>query len=390
MNLLSPAAAVLLGSLCAIPQEAAAGEPGTAGANFLHIGAGPRAIGMGEAHTALVDDAYAAYWNPAALTRLAQPEAAFMYNRLFQAMDQQYFSYAHPLRPGRGLAGSLTRFSAGSFESYDANGARRGTVDASDTALALSYGHLLDLPWSRAPEVSVGVGGKWIREQLGRFSAQGFALDLGLLVAGLEPWLGDSARGLRLGAALRHVGPGLKFNSESAPLPRTLSIGAALERRPWGDPVSVAVDYKAPIDDDPSLAIGVEYRVRRVFALRAGYLLGQDEGIGLRFGFGVSLKRVVVDYALAGFGELGSAHRVGLSYRFGGAPEEREKGPEDFVQQGQKFLRQKRYFEAIHEFNQALRLDPGNPAALEGIRQAASGMEPAKPRAPKEGADGPR
>ncbi|MBI4422671.1 MAG: PorV/PorQ family protein [Elusimicrobia bacterium] len=374
--------------LLGVSRAASAGEPGTAGANFLHLGAGPRAVGMGEAHVAVVDDAYAAYWNPASLSRVAYPEAAFMYNRLFQGMDQQYVAYAHPLGPGRTAAASLTRFSVAPFAAYDANGARRGTVEASDTAFGASYGQRLDLPWSRAPEVSVGAGGKWIRETLGPSSAQTFALDLGASASGLDGWLGERARGLRAAAVVRQLGPGLRHHAERARLPREVSAGLALERRPWGDPVTFALDYRLAEDDAARLALGLEYRVRRVLTVRAGYLTGQDEGLGLRIGFGIALKRVTLDYALAGFGVLGSMHRFGMNVRFGGAADLREKTADDFVLQGQRYLRQNRTYEAILEFNQALRLDPGNPQALEGIRQATEAMEPK--RKAREGSDGTR
>ena len=39
-------------------------KTGTTAAQFLKIGVGPRAIGMGGAYTASADDINAMYWNP--------------------------------------------------------------------------------------------------------------------------------------------------------------------------------------------------------------------------------------------------------------------------------------------------------------------------------------
>jgi len=381
---LSPArlAAVLL-----LASSAKGGEPGTAGANFLEIGAGPRAVAMGEAHTAVADDAYAGYWNPAGLSSLKYPEAALMHNQIGQGITQQYIAYGRPLGPRHALAGSLTRLSAGTIESYDANGARRGSADASDTAVAVSYGHLLGLSSARAPEVRLGAGGRWIEESLVTAKASTFAGDFGLMLARFDNAFGDSARGFKLGLAVRNIGPGLKFHSERTPLPRTYSAGLAWEGQPWGDPVTFAFDLKSPIDGDLAASFGLEYWVRRVWALRCGYISGQDSGLGLRIGMGVRLKRVTIDYAMAGFGGLGDMHRFGISYRFGGAADVAEISPAEFIARGRSYLEQKRYYEAVTQFNRALEVDPGNRAALELMREALGAME--KP-AEKEKTDAPR
>ena len=50
---------------------------GTAGAQFLKIGLGARYTALGEAATAVVDDAYGIYWNPAALANIEKTELAF-------------------------------------------------------------------------------------------------------------------------------------------------------------------------------------------------------------------------------------------------------------------------------------------------------------------------
>ena len=70
--------------------------PGTGTANFMKIGVGGRAVAMGEAQTAAVDDVMALYWNPAGLGRLGQNEAGFMHNNFFQGVDQDVVYYAQP------------------------------------------------------------------------------------------------------------------------------------------------------------------------------------------------------------------------------------------------------------------------------------------------------
>lgn len=365
----------LAASLLLLASSAAAGQPGTAGASFLSLGAGPRSVAMGEAQTAVADDAYAAYWNPAGLSLLRHPEAAATHLQMGQGLSHQFMAYAHPVGPGHALAASLTRLDAGEIESYDANGARRGSVDAGDLAVSAAYGRLLSSVSPKAPEVRVGAGGRYVREKLANASASTFAGDLGVMVGRLDNALGDKARGFRVGASVRNLGPGLKFHSERAPLPRSYAVALAWEGRPWGDPFTATLEMKSAVDDGARAGLGLEYWLKRVLAVRAGYLSGQDEGLGLRFGIGVRLKRVLVEYAMAAHGAVGDRHRIGLSYRFGGEADAPERSSKDFIAKGRAYLEQKRYFEAVTEFNKALDIDPGDRTALELMREALKSME---------------
>ncbi|HXG38002.1 MAG TPA: UPF0164 family protein, partial [Bacteroidota bacterium] len=50
---------------------------------FMALGVGGRALGLGGAHAALANDATGGYWNPAALARLNYPEALLMHDERF-------------------------------------------------------------------------------------------------------------------------------------------------------------------------------------------------------------------------------------------------------------------------------------------------------------------
>ena len=67
-----------------------------AGAIFLLIAPGARAGGMGEAQTAVANDAYASYWNPAGLGFLEGKELALMHvNWLPGLADDLYYEFFH-------------------------------------------------------------------------------------------------------------------------------------------------------------------------------------------------------------------------------------------------------------------------------------------------------
>lgn len=363
-------AACLLGNSAA---AARAGSPGTTGAEFLKFGQGARAVGMGESHVAVADDPYAAYWNPAGLAGLLYPEVSVNYNRALQGIDQQYLSFAYPLEAGSVLDVNLTRLGMSSLQGYDAQGTKTRNVGASDYALGAAYGRTLARDRRGRALLNAGINVKGIREELDRASASTYAADVGLLVYALRGRGAGPDPGLRLGLAARNLGPGLRYDVDNAPLPAAYTGGLAWRAYPRGDSLTVSADAVVPRDDDPYGAIGLEVTAFRVLALRMGYRLGEDIGQGFRAGVGFRLKVVELDYAFAGFGDLGQMHRVGMTFRLGGpveptAPEERII--RETLERGKRLLKDGQAYEAALQFDEVLKLDPGNRTALELMRQA--------------------
>src|SRR5579864_5665137 len=71
-------------------------DKGTTTANFLKLGVGARAEAMGEAYTAVADDATALHWNPAGITRVAPDggSIAFMHAPYIESTYYDYGGFA--------------------------------------------------------------------------------------------------------------------------------------------------------------------------------------------------------------------------------------------------------------------------------------------------------
>src|SRR3954465_15002057 len=87
----------LLSAFCLLhPALALAGSPGTTTGELLKIPVGTRAIGMGEAYTAMADDTSALYWNPAGMSLLHQKEANFSHSALMDSVHYENLSFVAP------------------------------------------------------------------------------------------------------------------------------------------------------------------------------------------------------------------------------------------------------------------------------------------------------
>ena len=355
---------------------AAAGETGGEFLNILHS---PRAVGMGETGAGLYGDLLGAIsLNPAALARTGYREAALAYNSWLEGVAAQQLAYAHPLGGRRGVAAvSVNMLSVPAIRGYDNSGAPAGAVEAGDFAAAGHYAVRLKGPWNdRRQGLFSGATVRYARESLAGVSASAVLFDAGLL------WVQDLPGGtLGAGLAAHSLGGKFKFDSASDPAPSAVRAGLSFITLSAGDPLTFSADLRKPAGLASSLSFGAEYQLRRLIALRAGYVSGEDLGGGLRFGAGVLMKTLQFDYAVSSHGDFGAAHRFSLAYKFGKPAEvtphlspAQEKARWK-VEQARGLMRDRRYYEAVVELNDALELDPGDPEALELMRKARALVE---------------
>jgi len=300
---------------------AQAGTPGTAGAAFLKFTPSPRATAMGESYVSLAEDAYAAYWNPAGLAAVEQPEFAATYNASFEDVTHQYVSFAYPLRYGSTLDVNITRLSVAPFQGYDAMGTKTKDIQSSDMAIGAAYGRTLMKDEIARPVLNVGLNLKSISETLDDVSANAFAADLGAVyyIRPAKYWMrAVPAQEFRVALTARNIGTGLKFDTVSSPLPMSATLGGSWLSHPYGNSsLILSLDNTVSNDDKFVVNLGAEYTAFQLLAFRAGYRTGQYMGSGLRFGVGFKLSFIDLDYSMSPFGDLGSMHKVGVSIKFG-------------------------------------------------------------------------
>jgi hypothetical protein len=295
---------VVLGVICLTLPSVASAEDGSAGLAFLKLGAGARAVGMGDAYTAVNGDASSVYWNPATIVDVDNLDVTLMHNEWFQDIRYEYVGAVRSYGDyaiGAAIVGLyMDDLEARTGPTAEPDG-HFGVFDFSVTG---SYARNL------TDELSVGGSVKYLTEKIDEERASGVAVDLGgrYRVPGFT--------GLSAGVAVLNLGPQMKFIEEKFDLPVMYKVGAALDVpvESLNGNVVIASDAIMPADGDTKVHFGLEYEYAGMIALRFGYRTGWDNQ-NVSVGLGINVKNFRLDYALVPFySELGDTHRVSLSF----------------------------------------------------------------------------
>ena len=287
---------------------------GSATADFLNLPAGARAAAMGGAYSAVSDEASAVYWNPSGLVQIPRLSAVFMRAQYLEEINYQYAAYAHRLSYDSVLAGSALVTDIGAITKTDISGGimPSGSFTPRDQVFTLSYSKAILEFSDKDIDVSVGVSLKYIKSTIAD-SAKSYAGDVGIMTYNF----GDIP--YRLAVTAANMGGGLTYDKESNPLPLTFRLGAAVN--PFRN-ILVATDVVLPKQNQPNVLLGVELAATpnelTRLCVRAGLNTRQmGDGIGgLSMGIGATLRSFSLDYAFVPMGELGSTHRISLTFDF--------------------------------------------------------------------------
>jgi hypothetical protein len=306
---------VLLG----LTSQTVAQTGGRSAFEFLKISPFARAVGLGDAYTALGDDVGSIQYNPAGLASVLSNELSFTYLSLYQGVNFESIALASPLDAqlpviGGTIAADVNIIQSGSFQRTDDFGNPAGTFTTGDNVITLAYARSFGM-------IQGGASIKFISQQIDTTQSSLFAADMGVVVT-------PSFEGMRVGFALKNVGA---QNDQGYDLP--MEFDAAISYRRYellteqdDGAFTAEADFPLhPIEDPVGMQVGGEYNFKWVGSratLRAGYkFLGNDlSGVGFTIGagYGLDLEGAVVflDYAFAPEDIFGVSNRISLSTKF--------------------------------------------------------------------------
>ena len=292
-------------------------------ARFLLAPIGARTVGLAGAIAASRADVEGVVWNPASAAGIERP-TAYLHAANDFGTSSQVLGFLGRWQDFRiGLA--YYHFDMGRINARDASNQDLGYIALDDDALILTGGYQL------SPAVDLGLNYKLVRlssscsGDCGTYDGRttGHAFDLGV-VADIA-----AARGLAVGAVLRNLGPGIRFNggSTSDPMPARLRVGASLnvtraflprEER-FGILLQGDLQQTVTEFDDLEGYLGAEASLRGILYLRGGYAWTAAGRRGAALGIGLRYHRILVDVGRAfdDFSGFDSDSPFQLSLAFG-------------------------------------------------------------------------
>ncbi|OQX87204.1 hypothetical protein B6D60_04400 [candidate division KSB1 bacterium 4484_87] len=343
---------ILIALLLSFSMSFGVSKVGTTAAQFLKIGVGSRAVGMGGAFVAVANDVSALYWNPAGLSRLHHNEAILMHSEWLADINFDYAGIAIDMGAMGTIGVSVTSVTMGEMK-VRTELQPEGTGElfsASDIAGSIAYARSL------TDRFSIGFNFKYIRQNIWHMASNGFAVDVGTLFK-------TQFNGMTIGMSITNFGPKMKMAGRDAKeyidinpnangsndqlpaqlqmdpwsLPITFRVGVAMDAfRTENNALMVAVDALHPSDNSEYVNLGMEYSFYDWGFIRLGWqalflddnerggvfsgegsnnVVPSNVGLGVQYEVarGVVLK---LDYAYADFGRLQNTQRFSLSVEF--------------------------------------------------------------------------
>ncbi len=313
---------------------------GTAAAQFLKIGVGARAMGMGGTFTAVANDVSTIYWNPSGITNLNRTSIGFTHSQWFADISHDFAGIIIPLSSSDFLAVQAITLNTGEQEvTTAANPEGTGVFyDVRDLSIGLSYARQL------TDRFSVGISAKYVMQTLYNEQASSLTLDIG-------SYLRTGFHGLIIGMAISNFGgtmklegrdlititdmnpdisgnynPDARLTTQEYPLPLIFRVGLAMDIIGGLDPIFVSESNRFTLalegthlnDNNERVNIGAEYSWTETVFLRAGYKFNYDSE-NWAFGAGINIpiggQNIVFDYAYIEFKDLGNVSQFSLELR---------------------------------------------------------------------------
>ena len=289
---------------------------------FLYLGIGARALGMGGAFAAVADDASCGYWNPAGLADLSSREMLLLHAETFgELLNLDYLSGVFPQEKSA-VGFSLMRLGGGGIKLTALEDPNQPISEQNRVLLLREEGHAdyaFNFSYARkwSPKFNWGVNAKIIYRDIPQTDAFGLGLDLGMMYRHSD--LITLAANLQ-DATFTFLSYATGSKETISP---TLKLGLAL-RKSWNTISGIfAIDSDLRFEGRKysaqywlgEISADNHYGLELVYRSSLAGRIGFDQG-DFTAGAGFRVRNFGIDFAYLSQNELDNSYRLSLTWRW--------------------------------------------------------------------------
>lgn len=351
--------------------------------SIFSLGFGARAIGMGQAFTAMADDPTAVFWNPSGLEYINSQSATFFHSTLFEGAQYDFLGYVYPTLDLGSFGFGIGRIGVSGFDQRDNLNYASSLGSFSNEEYKVFFSYAKTLPWFN---ITPGITVHWLRQGWtglddGDLTESGVGADFSLMYR--PDWIDNVfIQDWSFGLNIQNLfAPQIKVGDEIDEFPITTKLGLMKKVRFGSNgAVNILFDLDHSQNRDLKFHFGSEYDFQDMGKVRIGY-----NGAALAFGAGAKYSIFEIDY---GYGAVefpdffSSTHRISVTLNFGLTrndmfeiaelkrleeedrikKEIREADKQDFVaehlEDADKFFNEAKYLDAVVEYQQVIGVEP--------------------------------
>jgi len=286
--------------------------------DFLRLDMNARASALNGSFVSMTNDPNLVFYNPGALATLEGPAGSVSFLKHLLDINAGSLSYAQSIPDWGTFAAGISFIDYGSFDETDESMNVLGTFGASDLAVTVGWGTLIE------ENLSIGGALEFVHSSISGFRSSAIALGAGALYQ-------IPAEQITLGLSIRHLGAQLDtYAGVRENLPLDITVGVT--KRPEHLPVLLNLNFHklneqqdSFLDRLSAFSLGAEFLMSESVRLRVGFnneqrrelKLGTTSGLaGFSFGGGILVQEYLIDYALNSYGKIGSIHRISVGMNF--------------------------------------------------------------------------
>ena len=273
------------------------------------VGIGAVELGRGGAGVAGFGNAGSIYWNPALLALVDRSEVQLFHMSLFMDTRYQFAGAVYPTLASGGFGLGVGSITSGKFDRYD-NYRKTGSFSSSQNLLMFGYG------FSPLKRLAVGATVKGVLFDIDQYKDSGFGFDLGAIYA--VGFVKGLSAGLKIGDI---AGPRIRLHEIEQRFPLSARGGLTYSRGFANGISGMAIfDLEKIEKSGTDVYSGLQVGISDIVFVRGGYMADRPT-----FGVGVSHFDIRFDYAYASLNDMGTSHRLSLTYAFGGSVQARRQ-----------------------------------------------------------------